>query len=319
METRELIAWGAGGMVAGGDVHGERYQYFNLASGLRLDMDEAQARTSAAWTIGVKRSVICVNSGVAGPGAARLACVTPPVDVSREEFARLTGDDFKKRFDAVTGVPDGAEFREEGVEPAIFGWRERRGERWAAPAGKGWKLRLADGESFAKMRIRAIGDDTLTVTIEYAYQPAKEAPLTEDRQATIRPGEAFSFRRGAAAAAEALGWDLLHGGEKLFLNSSVSGPGRAGALGSNKYGALWKTITSAGDSVAYFMDEFGEAFRSPKWYRYNIDGKHNIHPNGAVYVLRAPEGDFKIQIYHYDFFDTEDPAKGSLRLRYARL
>lgn len=317
MTVKDLTVLAPEGLVAGGSVEGEDYQYFSLLTGERLDITAERARESLEWHIAVKRSVICVNGGPAGPGGITGACIAPPFSVTRGEFLKLTDEDLLKKFEAVEKIPEDARLVPEGIEPAIFGWREKRGDGWA-PAIKGWKLRLADGESFAKMRVRRLGEDGMTITIQYAFQPGKDAPLGEEMTAVIKPGEAFSFRSGeAATAVEGPGWDIKHAGEKIHLNGGVSGPGGAGAIGSNKYGAKWSEVESASDSAAYFMDEYGSIFRNPKWYRYNIDGKHDIHPNGAVYGLRTRDGDFKVQVH--DYFEHEGSDLGNMRIRCERL
>jgi len=317
MSSKEITIYAPEGLVAGGNVLGESFQHFNLETGARLPLPDEQAKSDKSWHIAFKRSIICINSGPAGVGGVLGGCALPPVDVSRDDFLKLVSADFEKMFDSVSKVPDNMVFAEEGIEPAIFGWRVQKGDKWEAPVAKGWKLRLADGESFAKMRVRKVEDDEMTITIQYAYQPAKDAPLGPDVTVTIKPGDCFNFSKGEAVSKSGDNWDIKHDGDKIFLNSSVSGPGKAGAIGSNKYGAQWKTVENPSDSIAYFMDEYGTVFRNPKWYRYNIDGKHNIHPNGAVYIIRTGAGDFKIQVF--DYFEHRGSDLGNIRIRYARL
>lgn len=316
METKELIIFAPGTAVAGGDAAGESYQYINLLSG---QIAGKNSGGSGSWHIGVKRSVICLNSGPAGPGDVSGAIIDPPVDVPRDEFANKTDEDWKRKFDSVSEIPPDARFRPEGIHPAILGWREQKDGAWKASSLKGWKLRLADGASYAKMRVVEVDGGGENIKIEYAFQPEKDAPLSPDDVSVIRRGDAFSFREGKCVNPSGRNWDIKLDGPKIYLNSSASGNGLAGAIGSNKYGAKWKSVDNASDSVAYFMDEYGEIFRSPRWYRYNIDGNHKIHPNGAVYGLRTPGGDFKAQVYYYDMFKTEGDEKGKMKIRFARL
>ncbi len=88
-------------------------------------------------------------------------------------------------------------------------------------------------------------------------------------------------------------------------------------MGSNKYGAKWKELTDPSDCIVFFVDEYGSLLRTPKWYRYNIDGEHNIHPNGAVYLLRTPEGDYAFQVF--DYFEHNGSDVGNFRVRYKKL
>ncbi|MBI4667556.1 MAG: HmuY family protein [Nitrospinae bacterium] len=316
-ETRELTIYALEGLVAGGDIKGETLRCLNLETGKITNIPETQARQDTSWDMAFKRSVIYLNSGPAGPGDVQGALIDPPVDVSREDFVKITADDLKRKFDSVTTVPPGAQFRGEDVEPAIFDWRVLKDGRYTHNSVKGWKLRLADGARYAKMRMKRLEADCKAITIQYAYQPGKDAPLDEERMATINPGECFNFKTGSIAPESGMEWDIKHDGSRLLINSSVSGPGRAGALGSNKYGATWKNVENPSDSIAYFMDEFGAVFRNPKWYRYNIDGKHNLHPNGAVYAIKTLAGVYKLQVYEY--FEHKGSDLGNFRIRYARL
>lgn len=319
MKTKELTIYAPESAVAGGDAAGESYQYVNLTSGEFIDLSAKDAGKSDAWHIGVKRSVICLNSGPAGSGSILGAIIDPPVDVSREEFVKLTDEDWKIKFDSVKSIPADVELKPEGIYPAIVGWRELKDGAWKTPAFKGWKLRLADGSSYAKMRVVEIDADGESMKIEYGFQPEKDAPLNRDAIGVIGQGDYFSFREGQNVDPSGDNWDIRLDGAKIYLNSSASGSGLAGSIGSNKYGAKWDDVDNASDSVAYFMDEYGEIFRSPRWYRYNIDGSHTVHPNGAVYGLRTSDGDYKVQVYYYDMFKTTGDEPGKIKIRYARL
>jgi len=320
METKEITFYAPLSVVAGGDATGESYQYMNLSSGKIVELSGQDAVKSDLWDIGVKRSVLCVNSGLAGPGGVTGAIIDLPAEVSRGEFLKMGDEDWKRKFDGVNEIPKDAELKTEEIHTAILGWREfdKNGE-WKAAAIKGWKLRLADGSGYAKMRVLEVDNGKETIKIEYAYQAEKDAPLNSDTVSVIGQGDYFSFKEGKCVNPMSGNWDIKREGDKIYLNSSVSGGGLAGAIGSNKYGAKWKSVDNPSDSVAYFMDEYGEIFRSPPWYRYNLDGNHNIHPNGAVYGLRTPGGDFKAQVYYYDMFKTEGDERGRMKIRFAQL
>lgn len=62
---------------------------------------------------------------------------------------------------------------------------------------------------------------------------------------------------------------------------------------------------------------FGSSLRSPKWYRYNIDGNHDIHPNGAVYAIKTAKNDYKIQIF--DYFKRNGSDIDNFGVRYSKL
>lgn len=308
MAVKELTIIAPEVVVVGGDVD-EKYAYYNLVSGELVMLSEDEAKQSKEWHIAFKRSVVCINGGPAGAGGIVGACIDPPVTVSRDEFINMGDDDWQKKFNAINSIPDNITLVPESVEPAILGWSVETDGVWAAPTARGWKIRLANGTSYAKLQVTELDEDGVTVTLQYATQTEKGGAQSENKTVVLEPGESFSFLSGEIVEPSGLNWDILHTGEKLLLNSPVNGDGTAGAIGSNKYGAMWSEITDAGDSVAYFMDEYGSLLRSPKWYRYNIDGTHKIHPNGAVYGLRTADGDFKIQIFEYS-------GVGNMRVRY---
>ncbi|MBI5179749.1 MAG: HmuY family protein [Nitrospinae bacterium] len=314
--TNSLTVYAPEMIVAGGDPRGETCRYYNLVTGKKLVISEEKAANSAEWHIAFKRSVIKVNGGSAGTGGITGACISLPFDVSRENFLALTDADFRQKFDAVNAIPPGAELRPEAIDPAIFGWCVETDGAIQANAIKCWKLRLADGASFAKLRIKEVGQKREYVIAEYGYQPARGSSVSEVRTGRLDEGNGFSFAQGCAIAPDGTAWDIRLSAGAIFLNSSASGPGMAGAIGSNTWTAKWDALDPS-DSVAYFMDEMGAIFRSPKWYRYNINGKHDIHPNGAVYALRTKDGDFKVQVY--DYFMHKGSDIGNFRVRYAKL
>tara|TARA_B100000959_G_scaffold287499_1_gene372894 strand:- start:13681 stop:14733 length:1053 start_codon:yes stop_codon:yes gene_type:complete len=305
MDWKVISVYATPGILPGGAVDGETPQYFRLADAKKVDLSEAEANNSDDWDIAFKRSVVYLNSGVAGIGSVQGCLLDPPINASRDEFIKMTDKEWAPKFDAVKDVAPNVKWKEEAVEPAIFGWREKDAEHWKAPVAKGWKLRLANGKSYAKMRIRKIGADGESITFQYAYQDGKDKPLCDDSVDMLKPGEAFKFSSGTVVEANGVGWDIKHQGRKLITNSSVSGGGKGGAIGSNKFGAKWSTIDNPGDSIAYFMDEYGEIFRTPKWYRYNVDGNHYVHPNGAVYGIKVKNQVYKVQIFSYNIFKGE--------------
>lgn len=323
IDIRTLTVFAAEGTAPGGEGGREAWRYYSLGDGKRVNLTDAEAAVSTAWHLAFKRSLIRVNGGVAGSAGIVGGCLLGPVEVGRDEFLKLTDADFIARFESVTAIPDDATLTGERIEPALFGWRVKEGGVYAAPVGKGWKVRCADGTSFARMRVTDVAADGSAFTLRYAFQPEKGGALGDDKKATVAAGEGFRFRDGATPPRgfdhTGLDWDIRFDAatDEVYCNSSVSGPGQAGVLGSNKYGAKWSELTDPSDCIVFFVDEYGALFRSPKWYRYNIDGNHNLHPNGAVYGLRAPDGDYTVQVY--DYFEHKGSDVGNFRLRYARL
>ena len=73
-----LIDASAGGM---NQAHTNPYVYVSLADGSRVDITDLQAKTSTAWDLALRRTVIRVNGGDSGPGQGAVAIVeNTPLD-----------------------------------------------------------------------------------------------------------------------------------------------------------------------------------------------------------------------------------------------
>ncbi len=318
METVEITLHAPGSGVIGGDVkhQDEEWLFLNLEKAETFRLTEEESWESRDWHLGFKRTVIRVNGGKGGPGGCGMACVHDIDDMKREEFLALTDDDFRKFFDSVKKVPAGIRFTGDAIKPCIDGWKRVVDGKVTPNLLKGWKLRLADGKSFAKMMVVSAEDDGSAVAIKYGFQPADAEPMGETKTVVIKDGDGFSFGDGSLGSAGA--WDIRFEAGEFYMNSAVSGPGMAGGLGSRKYSAFFDEITNANDGGIFFMDEYGRPFRGRKWYRYNLMGKHRLHVNGNVYLINTGQSVFKFQIFGY----SETPEKvefGRFAIRFAQL
>ncbi len=311
----EIVALGDG--VVGGDPakKGEELVCVNLAEGRTFALSGAAAMQSTAWDIAFKRSVIWINGGKNRAGQVAVACVFDNDALDRDSFLALTPESLKAAFDRVDKVPAGAQFAGDGIWPAVFDWWRVRDGATRPNSTKGWKLRLRDGASFAKMKMEAAGDKGSSATFAYCYQPSKDAPLGPKTAATLHNGQSFRFSDGKVDPGEE--WDMKLEDGLLLLNGGESGAGKAGALGSGKYGGTFDDLKSAGDSIAYFMDEYGAPFREKKWYRYNMKGNHKLHLGGNVYIVRTPGGYYKFQVF--DYFEVGESVFGRFRIRFSKL
>jgi len=318
METVEITLHAPGSGVIGGDARhqDEEWLFLNLEKAETFSLTEEESWKRRDWHLGFKRTVIRMNGGKGGPGEVGMACVRDVDDMKRDEFLALADDDFRKIFDSVIEASAGIRFAGDAIKPCIDGWSRVADGKITPNLLKGWKLRLADGESFAKMMAVSAEEDGSAVTIKYGFQPADESPMGETKTAVIKDGDRFRFSDGSLNPAGA--WDIRFENGGFYMNSSVSGPGMAGALGSRKYSAFFDGITNANDGGIFFMDEYGRPFRDRKWYRYNLMGKHRLHVNGNVYLIKTGQSVFKLQIFGY----REMPEKvefGRFAIRFAKL
>ncbi|MFW2331470.1 MAG: HmuY family protein [Nitrospinota bacterium] len=320
MSCDELTVFAPEGTeLTGADPKDPPTSYIDLKSGSALDISDIDAKSNKNWTLAFRRSLVIVNSSTTGGGNIRGGCAIEPSKISRDKFLKLTDDDFKATFNSLKLLPAKLKLREESIDPVICDWRLEQDDKWKLVPNKGWKLKLADGKSFAKVKFNEITDDGKTVVLEYAVQKERSAPFDEVKQIALNIGNAISFKDGKDAPVKDLAWDIkfdkLDG--NIYLNSSVNGSGMAEALVSKEYGVNFKSITDASDAFAYFQDQYGSIFRSPRWYRYNVTGKHDIRPNGAVYILLIGKEYYKVQIF--DYFEHNGKNIGNFRIRYEKL
>lgn len=154
----------AGGMMAAAS---NPYLYLSLKDGTRVDITDIDSRTSTAWDLAMRRTVIRINGGDSGPGQGAVA--------------RITG----KSFDEVTEIPDASAFTTDefidetckvardpisNIQTSFSGpstadsWYEydqSSGTHDVIPKPIIWVLQLADG-SYIKMEILSFKEGTTT-------------------------------------------------------------------------------------------------------------------------------------------------------------
>ena len=64
-------------------------------------------------------------------------------------------------------------------------------------------------------------------------------------------------------------------------------------------------------------DDFGGVFAEHPWYRYNLEGNHQIWPTYQVYLIRKGADVYKVQLTGYYERNTGDARH--ISFRYAKL
>ena len=288
--------------------------------------------TSAGWDMGFFATGVMLNGGDAGPGDVEGACLCDNADLSDAAIMALTEEDGLEAFEAVTvaDIPSDEEAWEgDAIVPAIDGWWTYNVSTHQVSANPDavFKVRTAAGDAFAKLHVTAITDPTQgsagTVTLEFATQPGAGEPfgstVTLDVDVSGGPA-AVDLDAGAQVSVGAEGWDLQLQGYDILVNGGVSGEGQVGALPVEE---AFEDIADAGDlsDFLYRADAFGGVFASDdagrRWYKYNLDGGHQIWPTFNVYVVRKGEAHYKVQIAGYYHPDTGDSRH--ITVRYERL
>ncbi|HEX7120303.1 MAG TPA: HmuY family protein [Longimicrobiales bacterium] len=281
---------------------------------------------SEAWDLGFFATSVMLNGGAAGPGGVVGHCVCQNAGAADEAITAMTAESELADFEAVTAaqipVEDEA-WTVDALAPAIDGWYRydmSTHEVSAAPE-QVWKVRTASGEAYAKFHVTAIEgaarEHAGRITIEFAVQPSAGSAFEATRVETVDvSGGAvyFDLESGAAVSADEA-WDLWFEGYTIRVNGGVSGDGSAGA---SPAGAAFDAVADASDLMAghYRGDAFGGVFDEHPWYRYNLEGRHQIWPTYDVYLVKRGESVYKVQLTGY--YGPTGEAR-QVTFRYARL
>lgn len=277
------------------------------------------------WDIGFFGTGVMLNGGDAGPGGVVGYCVCQNQGASDAQVKAMTPESELGDFQAVGAaqLPTADSlWRSDALVPAIAGWyRYDAATRVVSAAPeRSWKVRTAEGTAFAKLRVAKLEGPTRThagrVTLEYAVQSAAGAPMGEVRQLSVdlaAGGVYIDLVKGAVS--DAADWDLRLEGYTLRVNGGVSGRGQAGAVPGAEPFAQIGTASDIPAQV-YKADAFGGVFDARRWYRYNLDGSHQVWPTYDVYLVRRGSEIYKVQLTGY-----YGPAGESRRVtfRYAKL
>lgn len=292
--------------------------YASLASQQAVVIADPAA--SADWDIGFNATSVMLNGGVAGPGGVSAYCLCQNAGATDAELLAMTAESEVGDFDGVTAAQIPASgFESERYVPAVDGWHTGSGASAIAATDKVWLLRLAGETSFAKFHVLSLEAPTAThpgrVTVEFAVQPAADAPFGPAQTVTVDAASPVSLDldAGAITTDPALA-DLRFDGWTLKLNGGAGGTGKAAAAASTE--AFAAITTASIDSRAYKADAFAGVFNSHPWYKYNLTGDHRITPTFDVYLLKRGDDVYKVQLVGY-----YGPAGETRRIsfRYARL
>lgn len=279
---------------------------------------------SMEWDIGFFATSVMLNGGAAGPAGVRGVCLCHNSNATDAQIMAMTAAGEEPAFEAVdaSAIPAEEEAWESDVlDPAIDGWwsYDAAAHEVSAVSSRVWKIRLAGG-SYAKFHVTEIQgaarEHAGQVTFAYALQPAAGAPFGEVRNATIDLSAGpvrFDFEAGTTAGDAA--WDLAFEGYSIRVNGGVSGTGGTGAVLADE---AFDEMADAGDAPAeiYRGDAFGGVFAAYPWYRYNLQGNHQIWPTYDVYLIRRGETVWKVQLIGY--YDAGGNSR-RITLRYGKL
>lgn len=277
---------------------------------------------SDAWDIGVFATSVMLNGGAAGPGGVEGYCLCQNAAATDAAVLAMTPASELAAFEAVTAasIPTAAgAWQSDALAPAIAGWYSYDPTTHVVSADPTavWKVRTASGDAYAKLHVTDVQDATQshagTVTLEYALQPSAGAafgPITT-AELDLSAGPVYVDLESGSTVTAADDWDLWLEGWSIRVNGGVSGDGSAGASPATE---SFAAIMDASDLAAnhYRGDAFGGVFDEHRWYRYNLQGGHQVWPTYDVYLIRRGAAVWKVQLTGY-YGATGDSRQITLR------
>lgn len=290
------------------------------------ELQVSDPTSSAAWHLAFRTTGVMLNGGAAGPGGVEGYCLCQNENATDQQLLDMTPQSEQSLFDIVTpaDIPADADaWESDALAPAIDGWwNYDMATHTVTPASdRTWVVRTAEGTAYAKLRVVEIENATQqhagSVTLEFAVQPATGEPYGDPQTLTVDlssgPAYVDLMEGGVSDAAD---WDIQFEGYTIRLNGGVSGSGEAVATEAE---TDFDSVPDAGeiDSRAFATDSFGGVFEAHPWYRYDIEGNHQVWPNYNVYLIRVGEEVYKVQLTGY--YNPTDGEARHITFRYALL
>lgn len=264
--------------------------------------------TSSSWDLGLYATSVSLNGGAAGPGEVLGYCLCQNGPAGDEAVKTMTAESELSSFTSVTtaDIPADSLWMSDDLSAAIQDWYAYDPQtHQIAPSEKVWVMRMASGSAFAKMHVTGIAGGSQaapgTVTVEWALQPAAGAPFeaTQSLDVDLSPGAVYvDLDAGTTVESTSPDWDLWFEGWDIRVNGGVSGSGQAGALTTSE---AFEEVGDASEPPPSLFrgDAFGGVFASSPWYRYNLDGQHQIWPTFDVYLVKRGSTVYKVQLVSY--------------------
>ena len=269
----------------------------------------ADPAASRAWDIGLYGTSVMLNGGGAGPSDVRGYCICQNDGASDEQVMELDAEGELAAFDAISardGPGDEDAWTSDSLQPSIDGWYtyDLATHAVSATPDRVWYVRTASGDAFAKLHVTDIANPRQSsagqVTVEFAVQPSAGAALGPAQVvvADLETGAVDLDLETGSIVEGSDDWDLRLSGYEIRVNGGVSGEGQAGAVLA---GEEFEAITDASNAPApvYAADKFGGVFAEHRWFRYNLDGNHQIWPTFDVFLIRTGDDVYKIQLIDY--------------------
>lgn len=287
----------------------------------------ADPATSTDWDIAFRRYLVKVNGGVGGPGNVAAASVGPNTNKTAEQIAALTPANAVTAFSGVTAANIAtATFREDGVfEDDMGRWFQINTltGRPVANPGAAWKLREADGDGFALIRVSSLeleGELLKRLTLQYRRQ-AVGGTLAALDSLSVTVGATPTYvdlSTGAVVSGTGCDWDLaIHSGLVIEVNADCD----AGTFPLDTEN--FNTLTRADDAPEYgpYLSVIAGAIPNSiddatGLFWYNLQGGNRLWPTYNVFLIRKGDDVYKIQVTDYY---SATGASGYITLRFEQI
>lgn len=302
----------------------DAWAYVDLASTASV-VSPADPSASTEWDIGFLATSVVLNGGEAGVADVSGYCLCGNASATDDQIIAMTPESELAAFDAVdvAAIPSNDDdWTTDVLAPSIDEWYNYDIDTHqvsAAPENV-WIVRAADSDALAKFHVIGIEGASQqhagTVTIEYALKPSAEAPFDATQTVELDASSSVYFDLESGAVSDESDWDIMIEGYTIRVNGGVSGSGAAGAA---RFNGSFDSITDDTElppSNVYSGDAFGGVFEAHPWYRYDLEGNHQIWPTYDVYLIRTASEVYKLQIINY--YDAGGDAR-HITFRYAQI
>ncbi len=308
------------------------FVYFDLASGQTVQATNPS--TSSAWDLAVRRYEVRLNGGISGPKGLTGFNLANNENATNEQILGFTAENQKAAFDAIgtSNIPPAASFVTERIEANPLAWLSFGPQGPVANATVSWKLKRSSNGGHAVFRViqstsggSSQQNATLTsATVEWRTQApngtlgAKQTAVLQVEAGSV----ALDFGTGATGAATGCGWDIRFDTESFAIVPNVAcGAGTFPVDGSQSFDGM----TTAADAAEYgaFLAgrsgvvPFSATLADKKGpFLYNLTGDNRLSPTFNVYLVKAGNDVYKIQLINYY---SATGASGHVTLRYAQI
>lgn len=282
--------------------------------------------SSTSWDIAFFATGVMLNSGAAGPSDVVGYCICQNENATDADVKAMTADTERADFEAVTtaDIPtDEDSWQSDALNPAIDGWwrYDMATHTVSAADDQSWIVRTAEGDSYFKLRVTEIAgatrDNAGSVTLEFALFDEGTNSYGETKSLTVDvSGGPAHVDLLTGAVSDEENWDLRFEGFEVRVNGGVSGSGEAAAVLAGTHFDDTPPATEVEESV-FAADQYGGVFDEHRWYRYNLEGRHQIWPTFNVYLIRVGDTVYKLQLTSY--YRPSDGAARHITFRYAPL